>query len=83
LRLAASQVGETNIAPTQINLSFSEDLTMASDADLRDSNVWDDTALIDSWDEAVAEYKVSPDVLSWSTKLDILPTNGSFFTNFE
>jgi hypothetical protein len=30
---------------------------------LDDRNAWDDTALIDSWDEALAEYKVSPSLL--------------------
>lgn len=32
---------------------------MAPGISLDDRNAWDDTALIDSWDEAVAEYKVS------------------------
>jgi hypothetical protein len=27
---------------------------------LSDAEIWDDSALIRSWDEAVAEYEVSP-----------------------
>lgn len=32
---------------------------MVSNISLDDRNAWDDSALIDSWDEALAEYKVS------------------------
>lgn len=31
---------------------------MVSNIKLDDRNAWDDTALIDSWDEAFGEYKV-------------------------
>lgn len=34
---------------------------MASGEDLTHEEVWDDSALLDSWNEAVEEYKVSDD----------------------
>jgi hypothetical protein len=32
---------------------------MAQDLDLNDPDIWDDSVLIDSWNDALAEYKVS------------------------
>lgn len=49
----------TNQNTTKTRISRASITVMAAD-NLTHEQVWDDSALLDSWDAAVAEYKVSP-----------------------
>lgn len=54
-----SHVSHTNFSTTTLGVVWLRLATAAMTAkQLSQSEIWDDSALVDSWNEALAEYKV-------------------------